>query len=118
MTSSTSSSFWLTRSARTRLESRSLLERKDVLVLGALHPLFPILLPDLGPRPVVHVEHFVVDDLGRRHRRGDALDGIDGLQALRVHERVTLVEVADLDEIAHDADRLHERLRVVEDRLV
>src|SRR6185312_10541052 len=42
----------------------------------------------------------------------------DRLQALRIDVRVALVEVALLDEIAHDAHRLHERLGIVEDRLV
>src|SRR6187549_705018 len=84
----------------------SLAEVEDVLFLRLLHALFGVLLPHLRPRAAEHVRYFVFDDLPRR----------DG-GSLALH-RVTGVEPSESRIVAHDADGIDQRLRVVEHRLV
>src|SRR6185437_1127176 len=91
---------------------------ENILLLRLVHALLPVFLPDLSPRAAVHVRHLVLDRLAGRDRGRLTLDRQDGRDALDVFDRIALVEVAQAFVIAHDADRLHERLGVVEDGLV
>ena len=65
-----------------------------------------------------HVGHLVLDHRVRRYRRGDSVDGVNRLDALDVGIGSAFAESAGFREIANDADRLDQRLRVVEHRFV
>src|SRR5215469_13207228 len=94
------------------------LERKDIRLFGLFHPLLEILLPDMRPGPSIHVRDLVLDRLPGYHRGGSAVLREDGLDALDEGIGVTLLEAAELEVVANDANGLHQRVRVVEDRLV
>src|SRR5262245_56477506 len=96
----------------------AVLEVEDVLFVRALHALLVVLLPEVPPRPPEHVEHFVLELGAGRQRRSLAVDREDRLHAFDEDVRIAFGQVTRLREIAHDADRLHERVLVVEDRLV
>src|SRR5262245_6092039 len=44
-------------------------EVEDVRLLGPLHALLEVFLPQVGPRPAEHVGHFVLELGARRQRR-------------------------------------------------
>src|SRR5215510_6160012 len=87
-------------------------------LLGALHSLLVIALPDLCPRASVDVGQRVLHGRAGRHRRRLAVDGKALRNALHDLERIALVELAALVEVLHDTDGLDERLVVVEHDLV
>src|SRR6188508_1463408 len=96
----------------------SLAEVEDVLFLRLLHALFGVLLPHLRPRAAEHVRYFVFDDLPRRDGGSLALHRVKAGNAVDVLHRVTGVEPSESRIVAHDADGIDERLRVVEHSLV
>src|SRR5690606_26112284 len=81
-----------------------LLEAEHVLSLGTFHTLLVVLLPEVRPRPAVHVGDLVLDDLARRNRRRAPFDRVDGRHALDEHVRRTDAHVRDLVEGPPDAD--------------
>src|SRR5690606_28041 len=103
------------RAARRRDSS---FEVEDIRALGPLHAALVILLPDRGPRPAVDIRHLERDHGAGRDRRRAAFDRKDRLDAFDEDERIAFLETADLLEIPHDANRLHERFGVVKDALV
>src|SRR5690348_3374399 len=96
---------------------RGLLKSEYVRPLGLLHALLEI-LPLLRPGTSVHVGNLVLDHLPGVYPCRNALDRIDRRDALDEGEGIALLVAAQLHVVADDPDRLHERLGVVEDRLV
>src|SRR6186713_2529037 len=100
-------------------ESRLLLaEIEEVFIDRFLHVLFVVLLPHLCPGPPVHVGDFVLERGSGGEWRRLAVHRVDRLYTFDEHVWITLIRVALFGEGPHDARRLDERFRVVEDGFV
>src|SRR5262245_59895417 len=79
-------------------------EVEDVRLLGPLHALLEVFLPQMGPRAAEHVGHFVLELGARRQRRRMAVDGKDRRDAFDERRRIAFLEAGETRVVAHDAD--------------
>src|SRR4030095_15571515 len=90
------------------------LETEIQLPYGPVHVLLEVLFPDLGPRPVGHVGHLVLDDLSRCDLSRVTVDRIERSRALRPSKPIGGAPRLLIVAVTQDSHRLNERLGVVD----